>query len=246
MLKLHKQKCRDDNITTIRTSSDSHLHWKKHFHKNPLYFRIYVDLETDNEKNNSSIGNKTTSIYKQNPVLNGNQIISELEDVFKSGYQKSPLGYKNVDWFANEVIKLENIITFYFKNTKKDIIVMTEKDQKDFRNNKICRIFEKESVDNKVRDHCNLTLKCRGPAHNTCNLNVKQKDSNFIPFIFDNFSNYDCHMFFKKLVDKKNGKVEFEIIPKTNEKYKSKTNGCIIFIDSYRFLSSSLDSLVKQ
>ena len=33
---------------------------KKHFHKNPLYFRIYADFEADNEKDNSIIGNKTT------------------------------------------------------------------------------------------------------------------------------------------------------------------------------------------
>ena len=52
-------------------------------------------------------------------------------------------------------------------------------------------------------------------------------------------------MFFRKLVDKKKNKVEFEIIPKTNEKYISVTYGCTRFIDSYRFLSSSLDSLVK-
>ena len=52
-------------------------------------------------------------------------------------------------------------------------------------------------------------------------------------------------MFFKKSVDKKNDKVEFEVIPKTNEEYISVTYGCIRFIDSYRFLSSGLDSLVK-
>ena len=51
--------------------------------------------------------------------------------------------------------------------------------------------------------------------------------------------------FFKKLVDKKKDKVDFEIIPKTNEEYISVTYGFIRFIDSYRFLSSGLDSLVK-
>ena len=50
---------------------------------------------------------------------------------------------------------------------------------------------------------------------------------------------------FKKLVDKKNDKVKFDIIPKTNEEYISVTYGCTGFIDSYRFLSSGLDSLVK-
>ena len=67
----HKEKCGDDNIWTIRTSNESHLYWKKHFHKNPLYFRIYADFEADNEKDDSKIGNKTTNIYKQKPVLNG-------------------------------------------------------------------------------------------------------------------------------------------------------------------------------
>ena len=52
-------------------------------------------------------------------------------------------------------------------------------------------------------------------------------------------------MFFKKLADKKNEKVKFDIIPKTNEEYISVTYGCKRFIESYRFLSSSLDSLVK-
>ena len=130
MLMKHKQKCADDNKTTIKTSNETHLHWKNHFYKNPLYFRIYADFEADNEKDNSSVGNKTTNIYKQNPVLNGYEILSELDDVLKSGYHKSPLGYDNVDWFVNEVIKLENRLIFYFKNTNKDII-MTKEDEED-------------------------------------------------------------------------------------------------------------------
>ena len=60
-----------------------------------------------------------------------------------------------------------------------------------------------------------------------------------------NFSNYDCHLFFQKLVEKKKDKVKFKFIPERNEKYISINYGCIRFIDSYRFLSSSLDSLVK-
>ena len=142
MLTKHKEKCSDDNITVIRTSNESHLHWKKHFHKNPLYFRIYADFEADNEKDNSIIGNKTTNIYKQNPVLNGYYLVSELEDVLKSEYYKSLLGYDNVDWFVDEVIKLENKMAFYFENTKKDII-MTEENEEDFRNDNICRFWKK-------------------------------------------------------------------------------------------------------
>ena len=73
---------------------------------------------------------------------------------------------------------------------------MNEEVEEDYRNDNICRFGEKEILDNKVRDHCHLTWKYRGPAQNKCNVNVTQKQSNFIPFIFHNFSNYDCHMFF--------------------------------------------------
>ena len=158
-----------------------------------------------------------------------------MEDVLESGYYESPLGHDIVDWYVNQVIKSESKMAFYFKNTKKDI-VMTEDDEEDYRKNNVCRFCEKEIVSDKVRDHCHLTGEYREPAHNTCNINVKQKDCNFIPFAFQNFSNYDSHMFFQKLVDIKK-RVKFKIIPKTNEKYIAVKNGCIRFIDSYRFLS---------
>ena len=212
-----KEKCGDDNICTIRTSIESHLYWKKHFQKNLLYFRIIADFEADNEIDGSNVGNKTINIYKQNPVLNGYYIISELEDALESGYYESPLGYDNVDWFVNEVINLENKMAFYFKNTKEDII-MTKEIEKDFKNNNNCRFCEKERLSDKVRDPCHLTGKYRGPAHNTCNIKVKLKDSNFIPIAFHNFSNYDCHMFFKKLVDLEKDNVNYKIIPKTKRR----------------------------
>ena len=153
-------------------------------------------MEADNEKDNSCIGNKTTNIYKQNPVLNGYEIVSEVEDVLKSGYQKSPLGYENVDWFVNEVRTLENKMAFHFKSTIKDLI-MTEEDEEDYENKNICRFCEKEIISDKVRDQCHLTGKYRGPAHSKCNINVSQNQSNFIPFVFHNFSNYDCLCFLK-------------------------------------------------
>ena len=81
MLMLHKPKSENRDITTIRTSSDSYLRWKKLFHKNPLFFRIFTDFKADNEIDNSSIVNKTTNIYKQSLVFNGYHILSELENV---------------------------------------------------------------------------------------------------------------------------------------------------------------------
>ena len=47
------------------------------------------------------------------------------------------------------------------------------------------------------------------------------------------------------MVNKKNDKVNFKIIPKTNGENISVSDECIRFIDSYLFLSRSLDSLVE-
>ena len=138
-----------------------------------------------------------------------------MEKVLKSGYYKSLLGYYKKDWFVNEVVKLENKMAFYFKNTQKDII-MTKKDEEDYRNSNNCRLCGKNFECDKVRDHCHLTGNYRGPAHCLGNVNVTQKQSILTPIIFHNFGNYDSHMFFKKLVDEKNHKVKFDIKPKTN------------------------------
>ena len=134
---------------------------------------------------------------------------------------------------------------FYFENTKKDI-VMTGDDKEDYRKNKICRFCEKEIVSDKFRDHCHLTSKYRGPAHNICNINVKQKKSNFIPSASHNFSNHDCHIIFESLVDLKKNKVKYKTIPKPNEEYIVVKYGCMRIYDSYRFLSESLDKIVKN
>ena len=104
----HKENCGDANICTFRKSNESHIQWNKLFHKSLLNFRIYADFEADNEIDISSISKKTANIFKQNLVLNGYHIKSELDDILQSGYYEFPLGYNNVDWFVNEVFKLEN------------------------------------------------------------------------------------------------------------------------------------------
>ena len=90
MLLIQKPKCERYVITFIRTSSESYLHWKHHFHENLLYFTIYADFEVDNEiEDSKAVCNKTTNIYKQNPLLIGYNIVSELEDVLRGGLYKS-------------------------------------------------------------------------------------------------------------------------------------------------------------
>ena len=136
-------------------------------------------------------------------------------------------------------------MALYFKKTKKDII-KTDEFEEVFKIVNTCTFCEKEILSDKVRDHCLLTGNYRGPGHSECNINVTQKQTNFIPFKFHNFSKYDCHMFFTELVDLKKDKVKLDIIPQTNEEYISVTYVCIRFIDSYRFFSMSSDGLVEN
>ena len=154
MLVKQKKLCQENQ--QLKTSTNSHIYWKKYFQKNKLYFRIYADFEADNEKENTNIGDKTTNIYIREPVCNGYQTVSELKDVLKSGYYKSPLGHENINWFVDEIVKLEKKMNFWFKNTNEDIN-MTEENKQDFENDNICRYCEKYIETDKVRDHCYLT-----------------------------------------------------------------------------------------
>ena len=73
------KKSENYDLTTIRTSSGSHLHWKGHFRKKPLYFMLILDFEVYNEiEDGKVVGNRVTIIYKQNSMVNGYNIVSEL------------------------------------------------------------------------------------------------------------------------------------------------------------------------
>ena len=129
------------------------------FSKNPLYFRIIADSEAvDDIEDSKAVGNKTNKIYKQNTVLNGYHIISELDDVLQSGHYEFPLGYDNADWYVSEVKKLETRMNFHFKNTK-NIIVLAEEDETDFKYDNVCRFCEKNIESDEFEKHCNLTGK---------------------------------------------------------------------------------------
>ena len=122
--------------------------------------------------------------------------------------------------------------------------------QKTFDNN------DNDKKQEKVRDHCHYTGKYRGAAHNICNL--RYKITKKIPVVFHNRSIYDYHFIIKELVKEFEG--NFECLGKNSEKYitfsvpitekiKNKdleiTNK-IKFIDSFRFMSSSLSKLVNN
>ena len=54
-------------------------------------------------------------------------------------------------------------------------MIISKKEQKDFKNAKSCHICNKEynNEDVPVRDHCHVTGKYRGSAHTDCNLSYR-------------------------------------------------------------------------
>ena len=120
----------------------------------------------------------------------------------------------------------------------------------------------------KGRDHCHYTGKYRGAAHSICNLRYKIKKE--IPVVFHNGSVYDYHFIIKYLARKFEG--HFTCLGENTEKYiifsvpiKKVINGYndndnnndnnnkaktityrIKFIDSYRFMQSSLSTLTDN
>ena len=69
---------------------------------------------------------------------------------------------------------------------------MNEKEEENFRSSIICWIYEKLIDDEKVRNHCHITGKCRGAAHWSCNVNLKLTKNVFI--IFHNLKGYDSQL----------------------------------------------------
>ena len=84
-----------------------------------------------------------------------------------------------------------------------------------------------------------LTKQVDIEAFNICNLNYKQQT--FIPVIFHNGKGYDFNLLFNEIFKQKNSRRRNDILPSTNGKAKLFRVGILKFIDSYIFLTMSLD-----
>ena len=118
-------------------------------------------------------------------------------------------------------------------------LVMTKEDNENFKNSTKSWICDNDYIDNdvEVRDYCHITGKYRGCVQRDCNINLKLNHK--IPVVFRN-----SHLIMQEL-----GKfnLKISVIPNGLEKYMSFTiNNKLTFIDSFQFLSSSLDRLVKN
>ena len=107
----------------------------------------------------------------------------------------------------------------------------------------------------KVKDHCYYTGIYRGAAHYLCNLRYQEQQD--ITVIIHNGSNYDFHLLIRDLAEE--FKSDMYCLGENTEKYISfsvkidtkksdneKIDYNLQFIDSYCYMSSSLDSLVDN
>ena len=143
------------------------------------------------------------------------------------------------------MLTLEKIASKYFKTNLE--LQITPQEEESFQFAEQCWLCENPLGGEKVRDNDHLTGKYRGAAHNICNMNCKQRSSSFVPIFFHNFSGYDCHLIFEELLTEAYNQIyNPTIIPKSLENYVSVQVGFLRFLDSNRFLSSSLEKLVKS
>ena len=274
--KEHTEIClTNDSVKIEMPKKGTCIEFNKHAKKLKVPFVIYADFESYTEH--------TTEDGTPNGVYDDTQSYTKKYQkhtpsgfcyyiVYRGGIYKKPVVYtgENVaEEFCKQLeIETRDIYDKYFKN----IIPMktTKVELNEWRQTNVCHICEEDICDDdiKVKDHCHLTGKYRGVAHQDCNL--KYKEPSFIPVVFHNLSGYDAHLFVKELGVSSG---EINCIANTEEKYISFTKKILMetvsetvkdtvkntvkekkkdiyldnrFIDSFKFMSSGLDSLVKN
>ena len=140
-------------------------------------------------------------------------------------------------------------------------LIMTEDDEQRFRTMDGCHICSGKYTDKDVCiiDHCHITGKFRGSAHQECNLKLRIKPEDIkISVIFHNLHGYDSHFIMQQIgeiakkhayTNKKGEKEDLNInaIPNNMEKYMAFMLGNhLTFINSFQFMSSSLGKLVSN
>ena len=166
-----------------------------------------------------------------------------------------------VEQFVDHVEK--EVKRLYELYPQQPMAELTDVLKREYEAAKSCHICLKPFGDpenRKVRDHCHYTGLYRGAAHNNCNMKYRIPD--FVPIAFHNLSGYDAHLFIREL-GKKFNKDDIGVIAENKEKYISfnvsipvkiadvtdKNGKAVIkkvklrFIDSCRFMASSLDKL---
>ena len=237
------------------------LKFKNYRSSERVPFMIYADTESLIESlqtcEPSPLSSYTKKYQKHEPISFSYYIKCFDDNVFKPrlrSYTGEDAMQKFVEWLEEDIEIIANI-------PEVDMIFGKEEAERYNKETKcwICEGEFNDDKDVKVRDHCHFTGRYRGAAHNSCNL--KYKKPNFTPVVFHNLSGYDSHLFIKNLGFTAGN---IDCIPNNEERYISFTKNIevgsymnregetkpkyhkIRFIDSFKFMSTSLDSLVNN
>ena len=226
-------------------------------HQFKVPFVMYADFESILEpmqgvKNDPSISStRGVNLHKPSGWC--------LHSKFAYGKVKKPTsqyrGPDCVDKFCEKIISEAKRL--YRSYPEVPMLPLTKSQLKKHKKATKCHICFKEFGEKgNVRDHCHYTGLYRGAAHFGCNL--RYKIPNYIPIVFHNLAGYDAHLFIRELakytkdigVIAKNVedyisfpiKVEVDKYVDKNGEEKFKEID-LRFIDSFKFMSSRLDSL---
>ena len=260
----HKENCIQINGTQAikMPTKDNNILKFNGFHKQlPVPFVIYADFEAITEKIHSCQRNDNksyTEAYQNHKDCGyGYKVVCCYDDRYTKEeeiYRGEKAVYNFMEAMLKEIKYCKKVIKTEFNKPLK----MTKDDEEKFQKADECHICEQKynETDVRVRDHCHISGKYRGSAHKDCNLNFQITDK--IPVIFHNLRGYDSHFIMQEIgaivkkyayVNEKGEKKQMNInaIPNNMEKYMAFMLGNhLTFIDSFQFMSSSLDKLVSN
>ena len=267
VLNNHKDNCIQVNGTQAvkMPDKDNNILKFNNFHKQlPVPFVMYADFEAITEKisgcqlnNNKSY---TEAYQKHTDCGYGYKIVCCYDDKCSkptTTYRGEKAVYKFMEAILEEVKYCKKVMKKEFNKP----LIMTKEDEEKFQKAKECHICNKKytNKDNQVRDHCHITGKHRGSAHQECNLKLRANPEEIkMPVIFHNLRGYDSHFIMQEIgeivkkhtyTNKKGEKCQMNInaIPNNMEKYMAFMLGNnLVFLDSFKFMSSSLDKLVNN
>ena len=267
VLSNHKDICIQVNGTQAikMPNKDNNILKFNNFHKQqPVPFVIYADFEAITEKIHGcqQKGNKsyTEAYQKHTDCGYGYKVVCCYDDKYTKPiqlYRGEKAVYKFMENILEKVKYCKRVMKKYFNKPLR----MTEENEQEFKKATTCHICDKKYTekDIRVRDHCHITGEFRGSAHQECNLKLRINPKEIkIPVIFHNLRGYDSHFIMQEIgaiVKKhayKNHKGEekqmnINAIPNNMEKYMAFMLGNhLTFIDSFQFMSSSLDKLVSN
>ena len=224
-------------------------------------FVIYADFEAITEPIHGcqpSNQKSFTEVYQKHTDCGyGHKVVCCNDDKYTKPiqyYRGEKAVYKFMESMLNEVKYCKKILKTKFNKPLK----MTPDDENDFQTATSCHICGNKYIKSyvRVRDHCHVTGKYRGSAHESCNLNFKLTDK--IPVIFHNLKGYDSHFIMQEIgsiienntyTDKKGQtkKHKINVIPHNMEKYMAFMLGNhLACIDSLQFMNQSLSNLAKN